>query len=148
MPSPVRSATDALDAALDVLAARPLVALTGAGLSTDSGIPDYRGPSSPPADPDDLHRVRLRPGGAAPLLGAKPRRLGPHGPRPAQPRATGRSPRSRAPGVLRGVITQNVDGLHRAAGSDAVIDLHGRIADVVCLGLPPGQRPRASCSGG
>jgi NAD-dependent SIR2 family protein deacetylase len=37
-------------------------------------------------------------------------------------------------GVLQGVITQNVDGLHRAAGSRAVIDLHGRIADVVCLG--------------
>jgi NAD-dependent SIR2 family protein deacetylase len=37
-------------------------------------------------------------------------------------------------GVLHGVITQNVDGLHRAAGSRAVIDLHGRIADVVCLG--------------
>ena len=37
-------------------------------------------------------------------------------------------------GAVRGVITQNVDGLHRAAGSRAVIDLHGRIADVVCLG--------------
>ena len=36
--------------------------------------------------------------------------------------------------MLHGVITQNVDGLHRAAGSRAVIDLHGRIADVVCLG--------------
>jgi len=37
-------------------------------------------------------------------------------------------------GVVRGLITQNVDGLHRVAGSEAVIDLHGRIADVVCLG--------------
>jgi NAD-dependent SIR2 family protein deacetylase len=36
-------------------------------------------------------------------------------------------------GVLRGVITQNVDGLHGAAGTRAVIDLHGRLADVVCL---------------
>ena len=39
-------------------------------------------------------------------------------------------------GVLRGLITQNVDGLHAAAGSRAVIDLHGRIADVVCVGVP------------
>ena len=37
-------------------------------------------------------------------------------------------------GVLRGLITQNVDGLHTEAGSTAVIDLHGRIADAVCLG--------------
>ena len=36
-------------------------------------------------------------------------------------------------GPLRGLITQNVDGLHAAAGSRAVIDLHGRIADVVCM---------------
>jgi NAD-dependent SIR2 family protein deacetylase len=36
-------------------------------------------------------------------------------------------------GALRGLITQNVDGLHTAAGSHAVIDLHGRIADIVCL---------------
>jgi len=37
-------------------------------------------------------------------------------------------------GALRGLITQNVDGLHFAAGSRRVIDLHGRIADVICLG--------------
>ena len=36
-------------------------------------------------------------------------------------------------GPLRGLVTQNVDGLHTAAGSRAVIDLHGRIADVICL---------------
>ena len=138
MPSPVRPATDALaadalDAALDVLADRPLVALTGAGLSTDSGIPDYRGPSSPPRKPMTYTEFVSGPGaqrrywarshvGWARMARAMP------------------NPGHRAlaaletEGVLRGVITQNVDGLHRAAGSEAVIDLHGRIADVVCLG--------------
>ena len=134
MPSPVRPEADALDAALDVLAGRPLVALTGAGLSTDSGIPDYRGPSSPRRTPMTYTEFVSGPRRAAPVLGAQPRRLGAAWPAPSPTPATAPSPRSRPPGVLHGVITQNVDGLHRAAGSRAVIDLHGRIADVVCLG--------------
>ena len=48
--------------------------------------------------------------------------------------------------MLRGLITQNVDGLHAAAGSRAVIDLHGRIADVVCVGCGRQQLAGASCS--
>ena len=133
MPSPVRSPNDALDAALDVLADRPLVALTGAGLSTDSGIPDYRGPSSPRRTPMTYTEfvsgpVAQRRYWARSHVGwARMARAVPnpgHGALAALETA----------GVVRGVITQNVDGLHRAAGSEAVIDLHGRIADVVCLG--------------
>ena len=131
--SPVRPGVDAIDAALDVLADRPLVALTGAGLSTDSGIPDYRGPSSPPRKPMTYTEFVSGPAaqrrywarshvGWARMARALPNRG--HRALAALESAE----------VLRGVITQNVDGLHRAAGSDAVIDLHGRIADVVCLG--------------
>ena len=123
---------DTVENAVEVLAGRPLVALTGAGLSTDSGIPDYRGPGSPRRTPDDLPGVPLRADRAAPLLGAQPRRLDPHRHAPRPTPATARSPRWSAAGVLRGLITQNVDGLHTAAGSRAVIDLHGRIADVIC----------------
>jgi NAD-dependent SIR2 family protein deacetylase len=125
--------TDALHGAVELLTGRPLVALTGAGLSTDSGIPDYRGPGSPRrtpmtytefvSGPEAQRRYWARSHvGWARMAHAEPN---------AGHRAVAALERS---GVLHGVITQNVDGLHRAAGSRAVIDLHGRIADVVCLG--------------
>jgi NAD-dependent SIR2 family protein deacetylase len=122
----------AVDQALDVLARRPIVALTGAGLSTDSGIPDYRGPGSPRRTPmtyqeflsgEDAQRrywARSHVGWAR-MAQAEPN-AGHH--------ALAALERC---GALKGVITQNVDGLHTAAGNRAVIDLHGRIADVVCV---------------
>ena len=129
----MRSPNDALDAALDVLVGRPLVALTGAGLSTDSGIPDYRGPSSPRRTPMTYTEfvsgpVAQRRYWARSHVGwARMARAVPNpGHRALAALETA--------GTVHGVITQNVDGLHRAAGSGAVIDLHGRIADVVCLG--------------
>ena len=76
----------------------------------------------------------VRAGGAAPLLGPQPRRLGPDGPRRAQRRAPGAGRAGARRACCGGLITQNVDGLHAAAGSRTVIDLHGRIADVVCVG--------------
>ena len=131
--SPVRPGVDAIDAALDVLADRPLVALTGAGLSTDSGIPDYRGPGSPRRTPMTYQEflsgeVAQRRYWARSHVGwARMARALPN-------RGHRALAALESAEVLRGVITQNVDGLHRAAGSDAVIDLHGRIADVLCLG--------------
>jgi NAD-dependent SIR2 family protein deacetylase len=130
----------ALDRALDVLAGRPLVALTGAGLSTDSGIPDYRGPGSPRRAPMTYQEfLSGEPAqgrywarsyvGWARMAHAEPN---------AGHRAVAELERA---GVLHGLITQNVDGLHGAAGSRAVIDLHGRIADVVCVGCG-GRGPR------
>lgn len=119
--------------ALDVLAGRPLVALTGAGLSTDSGIPDYRGPGSPRRTPM-THQEFISGAEAQRRYWARSHvgwaRMAHAAPNDGH-RALADMERT---GVLRGLITQNVDGLHRAAGSRAVIDLHGRIADVVCLG--------------
>jgi NAD-dependent SIR2 family protein deacetylase len=131
--SPVRPGVDAIDAALDVLADRPLVALTGAGLSTDSGIPDYRGPSSPPRKP--MTYTEFVSGPVAQRRYWARSHVGWGRMARALPNRGHRALAAlESAEVLRGVITQNVDGLHRAAGSDAVIDLHGRIADVVCLG--------------
>ena len=75
------------DEALDLLASRPLVVLTGAGLSTDSGIPDYRGPGAPTRAPMTYQEFVGTAGGAAALLGAQPPRLAADGPRRAQRRA-------------------------------------------------------------
>jgi NAD-dependent SIR2 family protein deacetylase len=121
-----------LDRVLDVLTGRPLVALTGAGLSTDSGIPDYRGPGSPLRRPMTFQDFVSGPAAqrrywARSHVGwARMRRATPN---PGHLALAALEER----GTLRGLITQNVDGLHTEAGSRAVIDLHGRISDVICL---------------
>lgn len=108
--------------------------LTGAGMSTDSGIPDYRGPHAPKATPMLYAEFA---GSAANRRRYWARsfhgwaRVG-----QAQPNAGHRAlARLGAPtgGPVTAVITQNVDGLHEAAGSDPVIALHGRLSSVICL---------------
>ena len=120
--------TDRVEAALDLLAARPLVVLTGAGLSTDSGIPDYRGPGSTARAPMTYQEFVASPEArqrywARSHLGWQ--RMG-----RAVPNDGHRALAALDPGLL---ITQNVDGLHEAAGSRRLVALHGRVADVVCL---------------
>jgi len=133
---------DTVENAVDALAGRPLSALTGAGLSTDSGIPDYRGPGSPRRTPMTYQEFLSGPSAqrrywARSHVGWT--RIGRAAPNDGH-RALAALERS---GSLRGLITQNVDGLHTAAGSRAVIDLHGRIADVICTAC--GRRsPRAA----
>ncbi|KRF01452.1 NAD-dependent deacetylase [Nocardioides sp. Soil777] len=121
--------TSSVDEVLDFLADRPLVALTGAGLSTDSGIPDYRGPGAPVRMPMTYQEFVSGPVPqqrywARSHLGWA--RMG-H----AEPNAGHRAMARLDPGLL---ITQNVDGLHEAAGSRQVVALHGRVSEVVCLG--------------
>jgi NAD-dependent SIR2 family protein deacetylase len=122
----------ALDQALEALARHPVVALTGAGLSTDSGIPDYRGPGSPRRTP--MTYQEFLSGEAAQRRYWARSHVGWARMAHAEPNAGHRALAAlERYGALRGLITQNVDGLHRAAGSTALIDLHGRIADVVCV---------------
>ncbi|MDQ1691135.1 MAG: hypothetical protein QOD87_1243 [Pseudonocardiales bacterium] len=111
-----------------------VVVLSGAGLSTESGIPDYRGPSG-----------RARP--ATPMtyqdfvgsLEARQRywarsHLGWRAIVQADPNAGHRAvAQLQRAGSLAGVITQNVDGLHQAAGTREVIELHGALDRVICL---------------
>lgn len=128
--------TDAHDGAtaraLEILAGRRLVALTGAGLSTDSGIPDYRGPDSPPRTPMTFQQFVGDPRFRRHYWARN--HVGWSHVQRARPNAGHRALATlEARGVVVGIITQNVDLLHEDAGSRAVIDLHGRYDRVVCL---------------
>ncbi|WP_405387410.1 NAD-dependent protein deacetylase [Streptomyces sp. NBC_01102] len=118
----------------DVLGAGGVLVLSGAGLSTESGIPDYRG--------EDGSLGRHTPMTYQDFTaGAQARRR--YWARSHLGRRTFCRARSNAGhravaafgrhGLLSGVITQNVDGLHQAAGSQGVVELHGSLDRVVCL---------------
>ena len=123
-----------LAALRDLVANGDVLVLSGAGLSTESGIPDYRGPTgaarrhtpmtfqtfvgSPEARQRYWARSHL---GWRQMARARPN-AGHH--------AVARWQRR---GLLHGVITQNVDGLHQAAGATGVVELHGGLGRVRCL---------------
>jgi NAD-dependent SIR2 family protein deacetylase len=118
-----------------------VVVLSGAGLSTDSGIPDYRGPSgslrthtpmtfqSFVRDPVARHRYWARSYVGWPLIDRARPNAG-HAAVAGLQRA----------GLLGGIITQNVDGLHQAAGARDVVELHGGLDRVVCRGCGATER--------
>ena len=128
---------------LDVVAAGNVLALSGAGLSTESGIPDYRGPTglarratpmtyqtfTGSADARRRYWARSHLGWRH-IVQAVPNR-GHH--------AVAELGRR---GLLAGIITQNVDGLHQAAGAPEVTELHGSLHRVICLSC--GQRTARS----
>jgi len=115
------------------LTGRRVAVLTGAGISTDSGIPDYRGPDSPPSNPMTIHQFTRDPVFRQRYWARNHvgwRHMDDTQPNPGH-RAVAALERD---GVVSGVITQNVDLLHTKAGSENVINLHGTYAHVVCLG--------------
>jgi len=123
--------TAAVGRAIDALAGRRIAVLTGAGVSTDSGIPDYRGKGSPTRTPmtaqqflsSDAARRRYWVGSH---LGWKAfAASAPNGGHEAL------ADLERL-GVATGVVTQNVDGLHLRAGSRRVVELHGTMRRVLC----------------
>jgi NAD-dependent SIR2 family protein deacetylase len=126
---------EALLPALLALSGRRVVALTGAGMSTASGIPDYRGPLTRQKARNPVRfqqfvadeQARRRYWARATLGWPRIRDAAPNAAHRAVADLEGR-------GRLVGVITQNVDRLHTKAGSGRVVELHGALHDVVCLG--------------
>ncbi len=121
-----------LGSVIGLLEGKKIAVLSGAGVSTDSGIPDYRGTGAPRRTPmtvqEFLESEHLRKRyWAGSHLGWR--------------RFTGSQPngghlalaRLERAGLATGVLTQNVDGLHRRAGSQRVIELHGAMQSVQCL---------------
>lgn len=143
--------------------ARHAVALTGAGISTPSGIPDFRSPGTGLWERDDpmevasIYALRQDPARfyrwVRPLVSLL---------RQAQPNpAHFALAQLEAAGLLRAVITQNIDSLHQRAGSRVVLELHGHLRTATCLNcyrrtstdgleeiVERGEVPRCSYCGG
>ena len=126
--------TDRYGPLAELVAGGDVLVLSGAGLSTESGIPDYRGPSGLArrhtpmtyqtfvGDPAARRRYWARSHlGWRVVAGAAPN---------AGHRAVAELQRR---GLVSGIITQNVDGLHQAAGAYSVVELHGNLGRVICL---------------
>jgi len=146
-----------------LLAGRRVAVLTGAGVSTDSGIPDYRGPDSPPSSPMTIRQFTVDPVFRQRYWARN--HVGWRHMDDTLPNAGHRALAAlERAGVVTGIITQNVDLLHTRAGSRNVVNLHGTYAQVICLGcghtmtraaladqleaLNPGFIERAEAAGG
>lgn len=133
-------AVEDLDQLIGLVRGGEVAVLSGAGLSTESGIPDYRGPTGAarPSTPmtyqvftgDPLARQRYW---ARSHVGWRIISR-------AEPNAGHRAVTAlQQAGLLTGVVTQNVDGLHTAAGAAEVVELHGNLDRVVCLDCGDGS---------
>ncbi len=133
-PLGVSPASAAAAQLAELLRDRRFAVLTGAGISTDSGIPDYRGPTTKHIARNPIkHDAFVRDATARQRYWARASR-GFGAVADARPNAGHRALAALgALGRVSGVITQNVDGLHHAAGSRHVTELHGSLHRVVCL---------------
>ncbi|MFE5587718.1 NAD-dependent protein deacetylase [Kitasatospora sp. NPDC056531] len=125
---------DGLEALVRLLAARGVVVLSGAGLSTESGIPDYRGETGSRRRGSPMTYQEFTSGEAARRRYWARSHGGWRTIARAEPNSGHRAVEQlRRSGHVAAVITQNVDGLHRAAGTRAAVELHGGLHRVVCL---------------
>lgn len=143
--------------------ANKIVAMSGAGISTPSGIPDFRSPNSglwdavDPLSVASIHAFRQNPEAFYNWIHPLARRFAEAEPNPAHYALA----ELEAQGKLSAVITQNIDDLHQKAGSQTVYELHGHLREVTCTRcyrvetaadlfqnfVSTGAVPRCSCKG-
>ncbi|MEU4804657.1 NAD-dependent protein deacetylase [Actinosynnema sp. NPDC023587] len=126
--------TGSLDEVVRAVSARGVLVLSGAGLSTESGIPDYRGVAGSLRRHTPMTFDEFTGGEAGRRRYWARSHLGWRTIARADPNAGHRAVAAlRTAGLVSGVITQNVDGLHHAAGTADAVELHGNLDRVVCL---------------
>ncbi|GAA4488118.1 NAD-dependent protein deacetylase [Actinoallomurus oryzae] len=124
----------ALTRLADLIADGDVVVLSGAGLSTESGIPDYRGETGRKRRAEPMTYQTFVGSAAARRRYWARSHLGWRHVARATPNAGHRAVAElQRRGLVRGIITQNVDGLQQAAGAHDVIELHGSLDRVMCL---------------
>ncbi|HEY7174620.1 MAG TPA: NAD-dependent protein deacetylase [Micromonosporaceae bacterium] len=135
-PSTVTSSRQerGLERLAELLSGGGVVVLSGAGLSTESGIPDYRGETGAQRRGQPMtYQTFTRDAVARRRYWARShlgwRTIGLAAPNSGHDAVTA----LQSAGVVDGIITQNVDGLHQASGAHSVIELHGNLARVICL---------------
>ena len=140
-----------------VLRSRKSVALTGAGISVESGIPPFRTAGGlwqkvDPAVYASIEVFRRDPSKYWSIRGEFIRNYDRYQPNDAHLALV----RLEEMGLLSAVITQNIDGLHKKAGSRNVIEIHGSLRDITCMScgkryvaplIPPGDPPTCPCGG-
>ena len=134
VPDEQPTADEQLAEIVRVMAERDVAVLTGAGLSTESGIPDYRGATGSLRRHTPMTYQDFVATAAGRQRYWARSHLGWHTIVRSQPNTGHYAVAAlESAGYVSGVITQNVDGLHRAAGSADAIELHGGLDRVICL---------------
>jgi len=140
-----------------IIRQQPCVALTGAGISAESGIPTFRSKGGlwdkfDPTVYASIEVFRQDPSKYWSIRGEFIRNYDAYQPNPGHTALAEMEGR----GLLRHVITQNIDGLHRKAGSRSVTEIHGSLREILCLTcgkayraprIPDGTPPQCECGG-
>jgi NAD-dependent deacetylase len=114
--------------------AQHVIAFTGAGVSTESGIPDFRSPGGVWSKTEPVYYEDFLQSAEARQEYWRQKSETHDGFLQGVPNVTHRAlARWEQVGILKGLITQNIDGLHRMAGSDNVLEIHGTAREIGCL---------------